>query len=354
MPTPEHQLVKPEVLAATAVGMLAQELIVPRLFQRQAVTDFRGAENDTLSVPVEGLLPFHDYAWRNDRSNPIIFDEYKERKIAVTFGGNVYSAVKVTDEQYDFDLTSWAKLLNPQARAVGRGLQRRAVKTLVDRTYAVTIGNAEQNLRGALVEARKVLNRFNVPDGPRYLLVGSDFESALLNDEKLVLAQNVGDVEAVSALRTATIGQRAGFTVVVDQSIPADAAYAMVDSAFIFVTGAPSVPQSVPFGATASYEDIALRWVRDYDSAYMQDRSVVNTYAGFRAMDKDVLVGYDPATGNEFVGTEEHFVRAIKLTLDGSSNYPPASSELARISGVSDAKVFTPTGPKAETDPANA
>ncbi|MET9861966.1 hypothetical protein ABZY93_22115 [Streptomyces smyrnaeus] len=332
----EHQIVKPEKLAATAVGMLEQELLIPNLFQKEGVDQFKGADNDTISVKVEGVLPFHDYAWRNDRSAPIVFDEYKERKIAVTFGGNVYSAVKVTDEQNDFDLENWGKLLRPQAKAVARGLQRRAVNTLTGQTYNVVIGGTEAKLRAAIVEARRVLNAFHAPDDNRYMLVGTDFESALLNDEKLNLASNVGDSEAESALTTAKIANRMGFTIVVDQTIPADAAYAFASSAFIFLSGAPSVPQSVPYGATTSFEGIAARWVRDYDPLYMQDRSVVNTYAGFRSV-TDVLVGWDGATNSEVVSAGEHFVRGIKLTLGGTSTYPAVGTELAELTGVSTA-----------------
>ncbi|QEQ94042.1 major capsid protein [Streptomyces phage Saftant] len=331
----EHQIVKPEKLAATAVGMLEQELVIPNLFQKEGIDQFKGADNDTVSVKVEGVLPFHDYAFRNDRSAPIVFDEYKERKIAVTFGGNVYSAVKVTDEQNDFDLDDWGKLLRPQVKAVGRGLQRRAVSTLLGQDYAVTIGGAEANLRGAIIEARRVLNKLNVPDDQRYLLVGSDFESALLSDDKLNLAQNVGDSEAESALQTATITNRFGFKIVVDQTIPSDAAFAFAGSAFVFLSGAPSVPQSVPYGATQSFEGIALRWVRDYDPTYMQDRSVVNTYAGFRAV-TDVLLGWDEANNREVVSAGEHFVRGIKLTLGGASEYPAVGSELQTITGLTE------------------
>ncbi|MET7715338.1 hypothetical protein [Streptomyces sp. NPDC005407] len=79
----------------------------------------------------------------------------------------------------------------------------------------------------------------------------------------------------------------------------------------------------------------------------------MNTYAGFRSV-TDILVGWDQANEKEVVSTQEHFVRGIKLTLDGSSNYPAAASELATIAGVSDVKVWTPTGMKAETDAANA
>lgn len=337
----EHMIVKPAKLAAAAVGMLEQELLIPNLMQKEGIDQFKGADNDTVSVKVEGVLPFHDYAFRNDRSAPIVFDEYAERKIPVTFGGNVYSAVKVTDEQNDFDMESWAKLLTPQVKAVARGLGRRAVTTLTGQTYAVTIGDSLANLKGALIEARRVLNAFNVPADQRYLLVGTGFEAALLSDATMALAQNAGDAEAESVLRNATIARRFGFNIVVDQTIGADDAYAFASSAFIFLSGAPSVPQSVPFGATESFEGVAARWVRDYDPTYMQDRSVVNTYAGFRSV-TDVLVGWDNANGKEIVSTFEHFVRGVKLTLDGASTYPnvaaapgTATRELADITGIS-------------------
>ncbi|MFJ9109929.1 hypothetical protein [Streptomyces sp. NPDC102283] len=92
IPTAQHEVVKPQKLVNAAVGMLEQELLIPNLFQKQGVDQLKGAENDTISMKVEGILPFHDYAWRNDRSSPIVFDEYAERTLAVTFGGNVYSA----------------------------------------------------------------------------------------------------------------------------------------------------------------------------------------------------------------------------------------------------------------------
>lgn len=339
----EHIVVKPEKLAATAIGLLEQELVIPNLFRKEGFEQFVGADNDTVNIKVEGILPFRDYAWRNNRAAPIVFDELAERKIPVTFGGNVYSGVKVTDEQMTMDVKGWAKFLTPQAKAVGRGLQRRAVTTLEGAPFQVTIGNAQMNLRGALIEARRVLNAFNVPDEQRYMVVGSDFEAAMLDDDKLVLAQNVGDAEAVSALRNASLGEKYGFTFVVDQTIAADAAYAILPSGFIFVSGAPAVPQGASFGATASYEDISLRWLCDYDTNFQQDRSVVNTFAGFRTV-SDPLVGYNGGTGQEFVSVGEHFVRGVKLLLDGSSDYPPAVSELATITGITDAKTWTPTG----------
>jgi hypothetical protein len=65
----------------------------------------------------------------------------------------------------------------------------------------------------------------------------------------------------------------------------------------------------------------------------MQDRSVVNTYAGFRSV-TDVLLGWDESKNVEVVSAGEHFVRGIKLTLGGASEYPEVGSELQTITGL--------------------
>lgn len=356
MTTTEHQIVKPQKLVSTAVGILEQEVVLPRLIAREGVDQYKGAEDDTINMKVEGVLPHREYAFRNDRSQPIEFDTYAERKISVKFGGNTYSAVKLTDEQNDFDLDSWAKLLTPQSKAVARGLEHKVRTAMTSADYEVNIGNAGKALRSALIEARRVLNKFHAPKTGRVLLVGSEFEAALLEDPNITLANAVGDSLAESALQDALVGRALGFTIAVDETL-GDQAIAFANSAFVLATGAPSVPQSVKAGATISYEGFALRWVRDYDSAYMQDRSVVNCYNGVRTV-SDPLAYWDATAnggrGMDVVTDDEYLVRAISLTLDGASDYPAAGSELAKATGVSDAAVWTPTGSKAETDPANA
>src|SRR5690606_29426488 len=244
------------------------------------------------------------------------------------FGGNVYSAVRLTDEQNEFDLPGWAKLVSKQTEAIGRGLEYEAVDHLVNAPYAVTLGGdlSTRDLRGTLIEARRILNAFKVPTEGRALVVGTAWEAALLGDDKLNLAGNVGEQEAVSALREASIGRRFGFDIVVSQEMPSTMAVAMVRSAFIFATGAPAVPQSVPFGATASARGVAVRWLRDYDSASFQDRSIVNTYRGFRTVE-DVLIGREPGSANAMVSTHEHFVRAIALDLDADEDVLPEGQE---------------------------
>lgn len=351
-----HSVVKPEKLVATAVGILEQELVVPNTFMKKGIDEFKGADDDTINYKVPGVLPSHDYAWRNDRSSEIEFDEYAERKIQISFGGNTYSAVKITDEQKDFDLTGDDHLMEPQARAVAVGLERKALAHVNSTQFNVTIGNIAANLRGALVEARRVLNKFNVPAEQRVLLVGSDVEAALLLDKDMGLASSAGDSIAASKLQTATLGKHYGFNIVVSQDLAPDEAIAFVPSAFIFLSGAPSIPQSIAFGKTISYKGLALRWLRQYNHRKFQDESVLNTFYGFNTV-KDPLRYWDAAAnggnGQEKITGSEYLVRAIKLTLDGSSDYPLDTSDLAKATGITEASVWTPTGRKPEADPAN-
>jgi hypothetical protein len=327
-----HQVVKPEKIAAVAAVALEQRLIVPAAFQREGIDQYKGADDDTINVVVEGVLPYRSYGWRNDRSSSISFDEYTERKVAVTFGGDIYSAVRLTDEQNDFDLPGWTKLAVKQTEAIGRGLEYKAVAAANAAPYEVEVTLDAANLKSSLINLRQIMNKLRVP-GDRQILIGSDIESALLNDSSLSLAQNVGEAEALSALREATLGRRYGFDFIVADELASDAGIAMVPSAFIFLTGAPSVPQSVPFGATASHNGVALTWLRDYETEKRRDRSVFNTYQGFQYVD-DPLVGTD-VSSQPFISEDNHFVRAVKVTLgDEWAVVIEDGEELSNITGI--------------------
>ncbi|WP_405056970.1 hypothetical protein OG474_30050 [Kribbella sp. NBC_01505] len=335
----EHDVVKAEKIAATAAVSLEESLVVPNVFYREDVANFKGAKDDTVTVTVEGVLPFRSYGWRADRSQPVVWDDYKERKVAVKFGGDTYSGVRLTDEQKDFDLPGWNKLVTKQTEAVGRGLESKSTDYAVNKApYEIELKVDSTNLRKSLIRVRAVMNRLRVPAGARTILLGTDFEAAMLEDEKLNLASNVGEAEAVSSLREATIGRRYGFNFVVAQELPPGMAIAMVDSAFVFVTGAASVPNSIPFGANASHKGVSLRWMVDYDMDYKVDRSLVDTYDSYRVV-LDTLVGVD-AEKQSYISDYEHFVRAVKLNLDGNDVLPDPDgddekmTELGNITGI--------------------
>ena len=181
-----HTKIKPEKLAATAAELMERELVVPKLFARKGIEEFKGAKDDTINVRVPGILPARDYEWRNNRAQPLLFDEYRERKLAVRFGGNAYSATMLTDEQREMDFMGWTQdILPAQSRAVARKLEYGAIKALKDGKYSVTIAaegrarSLQGNVLNAIIEARHALNRMGASKVKRTLIIGSDWDTIL-------------------------------------------------------------------------------------------------------------------------------------------------------------------------------
>lgn len=334
-----HTKIKPEKLAATAAELMERELVVPKLFARKGIEEFKGAKDDTINVRVPGILPARDYEWRNNRAQPLLFDEYRERKLAVRFGGNAYSATMLTDEQREMDFMGWTQdILPAQSRAVARKLEYGAIKALKDGKYSVTIGaNGKAaapagNVLAAILEARHALNRMGASKVKRTLLVGSDWDTILQSDGAL-LAGNVGNTIAESAFADALLGKVKGFDIVVSEDIAPDEAYALTGDSFVFLNAAPGVPDSAVAGASMLSQDgIAMRWLRDYDPQYQVERSTVNTWYGYQqVLDPVIYVNDD---GQEVVSDDEYNIRSVKLTLGDvatTTKYFPEGSDKAKV-----------------------
>jgi len=325
-----HTNIKPEKIAATAAVALEEALVVPAAFTRKGIEEYKGAKDDTINVTVDGVLPYRSYGWRNNRSTPIQFDEYTERKVAMTFGDDTYSGIRLTDEQNEMDFDGWAKLASKQTEAIGRGLEYKATAAMEAAPFEVVVTLDEANLRGSLIKLKAVFDKLRVP-GRRRIMVSSDLEVALLDDDKLNLASNVGEAEAVTALREATLGRKYTFDFIKADELSFDGV-AMGDGGFVFLNAAPSVPQSVPFGAQASHNGVSLRWIRDYETEYQRDRSLFTTWHDFQYI-SDPLVGRD-GSDQSFISTVNHFVRAVKVELGASYAVELGNAELATITGI--------------------
>lgn len=327
----EHEPFKPEKVVGVAAAALEQNLVIAAPFAREGIEPFKGSKDDTINVTVDGVLPYRTYGWRNNRSAPLQFDVYKERKVARSFGDDLYSGVELTDEQATMDFDGWTKLAGKQVEAIGRGYEVKATRAIEDAPYEVHVVLSESDLRGSLNRLKVVFDRLQVP-GNRTLYVGDDLEIALLDDDKLNLASNVGDAEAETALREATLGRRSGFNFVKAQHL-SDMNYGLFDSGFVFITAAPPVPQSAGFGATASTPDgTALRWVRAFDINYGVEKSVFMAYHSFDVV-RDILVGLDE-DDQAYVSEDEHFVRGVRVELGSTFSVEVSNPELSAISGI--------------------
>ncbi len=296
-----NAFLKPTVIINTALGLLYREIVLPSLVWTDAVPDFAGALNDTVSLRVPGRLTARSRAMRGTGgARTITMDNLTDTKVDVTLSTDLYSAVPVTDEELTLDIVDFAgRILAPSIRAVAEGIENSLVATMQDATYATVINvattAATSNVYNAAVDARKALNDANVPLSNRRLVIGSAIEASILKDPLFVQAQQSGSTDA----RTdALIGRIAGFDVFTSNALNPEEGYAFHSSAFILAVRAPSIPAGVAFGASESFQGMALRWIRDYDFANVQDRSLVDAFCG-----------------SAIVPDGASFVRAVKLEL---------------------------------------
>jgi hypothetical protein len=319
---------KPQILVDAAIEALDEKLVISNTVTKRAdAKTFYAAAGDTISQRVKGTVPVREYAPRNDRSEPIRTDTYEETSVSLTISQNrPYSAIKLTDEQKDWDFNGWAPIIDSQVDALGEYLEHGVLgsilnapyerRILIDNSDAAFLKAKERNqdlFWNAITEAKSSLRKMRTPDTTFNCLVGLDLADELVKSNKLVKVQGTGD----SALANSSLGTIAGVNFIPSVHIPGDQAFMYASSGFLCFTGVASIPNSVPFGASASANGWALRWLMDYDTAYLTDRSVFDTFMG-TAYTKDRLKVVDQQ-GISHTGTEEFFVRGVQLGLKGGT-----------------------------------
>lgn len=286
-----NTFITPQVIARTALGALRMDLVLPRLVSRDAEADFQGAQGFTINVRVPptvtgGGARTYGQTLR-DAATPIVLDRITETTIPVTMGPELYKGVPVTDEEFTFTLDNFnERVLAPLTQVVGEGVEAVIAGAVNGLAASTTITPAADgsDLHESILEARMQLNKANVPQTGRVLAVSPEIELLLLQDpeNRLVRYDASGSAEA---LRNATIGRLYGMDVVTVNDLTPLSYIIFVKEAFTLVVRAPSVPAGCTFGASASYQGIALRFIRDYDSAFLQDRAIVSTFAGAKVLD---------------------------------------------------------------------
>ncbi|MDM2418424.1 Bacteriophage protein [Mycobacteroides abscessus subsp. massiliense] len=301
-----NAFVKPNVIINTVLGMLQGELVLPHFVWKDGLGDFAGKYNDTITIRIPQPTIAHSRALRAVGSaRNMTVSDLTETTIDVKLTDVVYNLVALTDEERELDLRSFATDVLPrQVRAVSSDLEFGVSETIRTAPYTEVHSVAGDAIWNGVIAARRQLNEAHVPVEGRVLLIGSAVEEALLLDNRFVRYDSAGQAGA-SRLVNATIGRLAGYDVVVVDTIPHGAAYLFHPTAFVMVTRAPGRPISntVAVSSVGSENGVALRWLGDYDSSLTTDRSLVDTWVGYKAV-------VDPDPG---------FVRAARIQLKATS-----------------------------------
>lgn len=274
--------IKAEKVVKTALGLLNREISLPALVWSDAVDDFVGAKDDTISIRVPAYAPARTRVLRAGTTR--VKDGLHERKIDVKLDIDVYKDVPITDEQLTLDITDFGgQVLNPVIGGIAERLEQVVADEITGASYYTTLTHdlSSDDPYKTVVAARMKLNDANVPQAGRVLVCGSNFEAALLNSDKFVNASASGSTDT---LREGKIGRIAGFDVFTSPLFPPDFSVAMHKTAFIMAQRAPVVPAGAPWGATSSFNGLAVRTVRVFDPDAVEDRFIADAWIGAAAV----------------------------------------------------------------------
>lgn len=318
-----HIFVKPELVAEIGVKQLQRKIVLPGLVWTNPLTDFGGSKNDTITVRVPAVTTANRRDLR-DADRSIQTSELVEHSFGVTLDKWIYAALKLTDEQRTLDIRDYTRqVIMPQVSAVAYELEDYIAELIEGAPYAEKILIDPEDTVPAFITADQRLGEAFVPDDSRVLVVGSAVAAALAKDKNFRHADWSGDA-ANEALRQAWVGRLAGMNVIRSLAITPDKAYVWHKTAFILAYRTPVVPEGAVAGAAFAANQVALRWMADYDYANLGDRTILDVFTG-----RKVVTEVDGS-----------FVRGVALQLIAASiSVVGGSFSLATTTGTRQLKV---------------
>lgn len=307
-----NAFVKPTYVADLSVLLLKKQIVLPGLITRSGA-DFAGKFNDTITYRMQLPTDANTRRLRGvGAERNLTASDLTEVAVAITLTDDVYNLVLLTDEEKTLDINDFgAQVLSRQVDAVARMLNTGVRNLITGAPYGSGVHEtSSSNFHKAVLAARRSLNEAGVPAEGRKLIVGTAVEELLLSDDRYTRFDSQGD-SAKSALQAARLPDLYGFDVFVCNDIPFGDAYVFHPSAFIMASRAPLAPLSGAdrTGAVSAEGGFALRWIMDYDPTNTSDRSLVDTFVGYKAFE-------DPVDG---------FVRARRI------HVAPTAIEIERV-----------------------
>ena len=266
----------PQDVVAVANVLVNDELVLASTLSRSFESHFGGGKGTIVNVAIPPILKARR---RNIHStDPIVLDVLNQSTFPVTLNDAIYSAVRLDDGDLTLDIVNFAQqVLKPQTTAVAVDVELEAVRVMQSVPANTTIAYSKANPEASFVAARKLLRDMGLPTSGLYAAVGTQVYADLLNSPNFKESDKAGDSEA---LRNASTGRIRGFDTIESNALAEGELIFYGRASFHLAVRAPIVPDGVAFGAAIAEAGFAMRWIRDYDSMTLADRSVVSTFVG--------------------------------------------------------------------------
>lgn len=291
-----NQLYTPEQAARSSIAALRYVSVLPRTVNQALGSEFVPGRGATINIPKPVVLTTETarkYTPANRAArDAIVFDEISQDFLPVTMDTQVYKATRLPDNFMTFDLKSLEQqVIVPLAQSVATGVVAPLIAEMQATPApssgeggAVTIAATatKEDIFAALIKARQILNKRNVPFAGRTLAVGPGVEAALLSLDQL---QKVNESGTDGLLREATIGRLFGFDIIVAPELGDNFGVAYERDAFALITRPSAAPQGAAFSAVRSQDGFSMRYLQHYNPLQLEDQAVLDCFAGAETID---------------------------------------------------------------------
>ncbi|MBC3186371.1 hypothetical protein H7347_07260 [Corynebacterium sp. zg-331] len=336
MAAPQHLLYTPEQAARSMLAALKYQSTLARMVNTDYSSEFTPGRGASVTVKRPVMIDKAKVYTQDNRKNQdkIEYSELYQPHTSVTLTDQVYNAVQLPDDFVTFTLTDLeSQVVAPMAESVAAQINAAVVAafqsvpaglTAVDKSTKPYVGvdgksydtiNAlreagtefagfgaaasisvkpnqlkatyREDVLPAIRSAHQLLSQRGVPLTGRVLVVGANWEAALLDHPQLQKVNEAGDS---GLLRQATLGNLYGFTVIADYTVGVNEAWAFQRDAITLATRTTMAPRGVAFAARTAAQGFSLRYLQDYDPDILTDRAVVDTFAGAQVLDAQRIV----------------------------------------------------------------
>lgn len=264
-----NTLITPSNVAKAALATYQYSAVLPRLVNRNYVTDFGGGRGDTITIRKQATLTANLF----DRATGVVAQNITESSATFTINDIYDVSAIITQEQWDLHLNDFNFQV---AEPMGKAMVRRSEEVIDAVLDAVSpTAGTYATILADIVAARARLNADEIPLDSRVLVIGSDVASKLIVLDQMIKADQSGDS---NALRNAQIGRLFGMPVVESVIVDANKAYVWHKDAVTFASITPSMPQGATRASVSTFDSQAMRVVFDYDSLKKQDLVSADAY----------------------------------------------------------------------------
>lgn len=266
-------------IASVAAEILIPDLVLARTINRDYENDFQGGVGNVVNVKSSAVL--HAKSRNYGDATAITVDNLTELATQpVTLTKMLYSAVRISDEDLALEISDFARdVLLPQTNALAVGIEEAVAAEM--HALTATTGLNDTDIPGTFANARQFLRDYGVPTLGLNCAVGTAVASEILKTDLVRRADASGSSDALTMAKLAPL---MGFNIVESNLLDPNEAVFYHRDAFTLALRAPAVPEGVPAGQSIAAEGFALRWIRDYDSSILADRSVLSTFIGTKTM----------------------------------------------------------------------